>query len=131
MSRVAALALALACSGETACFHTSQAWPVALHPGNFVTATFAQPRSIMVGSDSALVATALSGRVISLHTDTLVVHLDRLAGQATSAWAGRDATFTLDSATTVVHTEFEKGSIPFVVIAALVGFYAFIGSLPP
>lgn len=131
MRRVPALALALACTGAAACFHTSQAWPVPLKPGNFVTATFAEPRSIMVGGDSALVATELSGHVVSRHADTLVVHLDKLPGQAASAWAGRDATFTLDSATTVVHTEFEKGSIPFVAIAALVGFYAFIGSLPP
>lgn len=131
MRRTAASALALACIVGTACFHNSQAWPVPLHSGSFVTAKFALPRSIMVGGDSALVATELSGRVVSFHGDTLVVHLGSVPGQAKKAWAGRDATFTLDSATRVVHTEFNKGSIPLVVIAGMVSFYAFLGSLPP
>lgn len=131
MRRVAGFALALACTSATACFHSSQAWPVPLHPGSFVTAKFAEPRSIMIGDDSALVVTELSGRVVSWHGDTLVVHLGTLAGQSRKAWTGRDATFTLDSATTVVHTEFNKGSIPLVVIAGMVSFYAFLGALPP
>ena len=130
--RHAWLALALVCAGTTGCFHQTRAWPLALDPGSTVEVSFAQPHSVGIGNDSLLVVTGLRGHVQALHSDTIVVALTRVTGDvAENAWKGRVATFTLDSTTTVVHNEFEKGSIPLVITAALVGFYAFIGSLPP
>ena len=94
--------------------------------------SFAQPRAVFIGNDSLLVMTGLSGRVQSFHSDTLIVSLTGVTSDVSRrAWAGRAAAFRLDSSTTVLHTEFDKGSIPLVIIAGLVGFYAFIGSLPP
>jgi hypothetical protein len=122
----------LSCVGTTGCFHETRAWPIALDPGSAVTVSFAQPRAVAIGNDSVLVMAGLSGRVEGLHSDTLIVNLTNVAGDvARKAWKGRVAAFTLDSGTTVVHTEFNKGSIPLVIIAAAVSFYAFIGSLPP
>jgi hypothetical protein len=122
----------LSCLGTTGCFHETRAWPIALDPGSAVTVSFAQPRAVGIGNDSVLVVAGLSGSVRGLHSDTLIVNLTNVTGDvARNAWKGRVAAFTLDSSTTVVHTEFNKGSIPLVIIAALVGFYAFIGSLPP
>lgn len=93
---------------------------------------FAQPRPVGIGNDSVLILTGLTGRVQALHSDTLIVSLTEVTGDVSrSAWTGHVAAFALDSSTTVVHTEFDKGSIPLVIIAGLVGFYAFIGSLPP
>ena len=94
--------------------------------------SFAQPRAVGIGNDSLLVMTGLSGRVQAFHSDTLIVNLTGVTSDVSRrAWAGRAAAFRLDSSTTVLHTEFDKGSIPLVIIAGLVGFYAFIGSLPP
>jgi len=130
--RRASLALAVCCVGTAGCFHQTQAWPIALDPGSTVVVSFAQPRAVSIGNDSLLVMTGLSGRVQAFHADTLIVSLTGVTSDASrKAWAGRAAAFRLDSTTTVLHTEFEKGSIPFVIIAGLVGFYAFIGSLPP
>jgi len=126
------LALALCCVATSGCFHQTRAWPVALDPGSRVVVSFAQPRAIGVGGDSLLVMSGLSGRVQAFRSDTLLVDLTSVTSDVSRrAWAGRVAAFTLDSSTTVVHTEFDKGSIPLVIIAGLVGFYAFIGSLPP
>lgn len=120
------------CVGAAACFHQTRAWPIALDPGSVVTVSFAEPRAVGIAPDSVLVMTGLSGRVQALRSDTLIVSLENVTGDvARSAWKGRVAAFTLDSSTTVMHTEFNKGSIPLVVVAVLVGFYAFIGSLPP
>lgn len=130
--RRARLALALCCIGTFGCFHQTRAWPVALDPGSRVVVSFAQPRAVAIGNDSLLVMTGLSGRVRAFRSDTLIVDLTSVTSDVSRrAWAGRAAAFTLDSSTTVLHTEFEKGSIPLVIIAGLVGFYAFIGSLPP
>ena len=130
--RRARLAVVPLCMAAAACFHETRAWPLALNPGSMVVVSFAQPRAVGVGNDSLLVVTGLSGHVRALHSDTIVVGLTKVTGDVThDAWAGRTATFTLDSTTTVVHSEFDKGSIPLVIIAAAVGFYAFISSLPP
>lgn len=125
-------ALTSLCVGAVGCFHNTRAWPIALDPGTMVVVSFAQPRAVGVGTDSVLIMTGLSGRVQALHADTLVVNLTSVTGDvAQGAWKGRVAAFPLDSSTTVVHSEFDKGSIPLVIIAGLVAFYAFIGSLPP
>lgn len=130
--RHARLGVVPLCVAFAGCFHESRAWPLALDPGSMVVVSFAQPRAVGVGNDSLLVVTGLSGHVRALRTDTIVVGLTKVAGDVThDAWAGRTATFTLDSSTTVVRSEFDKGSIPLVIIAAAVAFYAFIGSLPP
>ena len=130
--RRAWLAVVPLCIGTAGCFHQTRAWPIALDPGSVVTVRFAQSRQVGVGNDSVLVMTGLSGRVQALRSDTLVVSLtDVPGGIARSAWEGRVAAFTLDSSTTVVRTEFDKGSVPLVVIAGFVAFFAFLGALPP
>jgi hypothetical protein len=117
--------------GTAGCFHQARVWPVALDPGSRVVVSFAQPRPVGIGNDSVLFMSGLSGRVQAFHADTLIVSLTNVTSDVSRrAWAGRVAAFKLDSSTTVLHTEFDKGSIPLVIIAALVGFYAFIGSLP-
>lgn len=131
-ARRARLTLALCCMGTFGCFHQTRAWPVALDPGSRVVVSFAQPIAVAIGEDSLLVMTGLSGRVQALRSDTLIVSLTSVTSDVSRrAWAGRVAAFRLDSSTTVLHTEFDKGSIPLVIIAGMVGFYAFIGSLPP
>jgi hypothetical protein len=117
--------------GAAGCFHQTRAWPVALDSGSMVMVSFAQPRAVRVGNDSVLVMTGLSGHVQALHSDTLTVDLTSVTGDVNQgAWKGHVAAFALDSSTTVVHSEFDKGSIPLAIIAGLVAFYAFIGSLP-
>jgi hypothetical protein len=132
--RLGAAWLALAACGvaTVGCFHQTTAWPLALDPGSAVEVTFAQPRAVGVGNDSVLVMTGLKGHVQALRSDTLIVNLTSVSGDvARSAWVGHVSAFALDSSTKVVHSEFERGSVPLVIIAGLVGFYAFIGSLPP
>ena len=125
-----AVMLALA-GASTGCFHTSQVWPSPLTPGAVVTAKFAAPRTIGLGNDSVIVVAELSGRIVALRADTLVVHLTSVPEEATHAsWLGRDATFTLDSQTTVTHTAFDQSSVTLIILAGAVLFYAFLGSLP-
>ena len=115
----------------TACFHSAQVWPAPLSPGREVTATFAVPRAIVVGSDSSLVVQELSGRVVAVHADTLVVRLNKVPDQPDrKRWLGREAAFTLDSTTTVSATGFDRSAVGLMAVAGIAAVYAFIGSLP-
>jgi hypothetical protein len=116
----------------TACFHSAQIWPAALPPGKQITAKFTVPRAVDVGGDSTLVVQELSGRVVALRADTLVVRLNKVPEQPErQRWLGRDARFTLDSTTTVSANGFDRGSAGLIVIAGIAFVYGFIGSLPP
>ena len=115
----------------TACFHSAQVWPAPLTPGREVTANFAIPRAIVVGGDVSLVVQELSGRVVAVHADTLVVRLNKVPEQPDhKRWLGREAAFTLDSTTTISSTGFDRSAIGMMAVAGIAVVFAFIGSLP-
>ena len=129
MNRVVLVA---ACIAATACVHQAQFWPTPLTAGTQVTAKFSWPRAIALGTDSVLVITELSGNVVALHGDTLIVRVTNVPDQPTRAmWAGREAIVPLDSATRVTHPEFDQSAIALMAVAGIAFVYAFIGSLPP
>lgn len=125
------VALVITCMSVTACSHPAQIWPTPLTPGAQVTAKFTSPRAIPLGHDSVLVAEVLSGEIVALHGDTLVMRLTMVPEQTTrAAWLGREASVPLDSATRIMHSEFNQSSSALLVAAGFAFVFAFIGSLP-
>lgn len=132
VTALARMAVVTTCLLATACVHRAQVWPSPLREGNQVTAKFDSPRAIGFGIDSLFVATELSGSVVAIRGDTLVVRLTDVPGQpGRRTWVGREAIVLLDSATTVTRAEFDQSSIALMAVAGIAFVYAFIGSLPP
>ena len=129
---LARAAIVTACISATACVHRAQVWPSPLSEGNQVTAKFDSPRAIGLGNDSLFVVTELSGSVVAIRGDTLLVRLTNAPGQPDRGrWVGRDAIVPLDSTTTVTRAEFDQSTIALMAVAGFAFVYAFIGSLPP
>lgn len=118
------LELTVACAITAACDPAEFSPSHPLAAGAEVKATFDPSRAIGVGTDSTLVVTELSGRVLQLRGDTMRVRLTRVAGPRNPAsWAGHEVEFTRDSTMKLVKTNVDT---PVGTIAVLGGVTAFL-----
>jgi hypothetical protein len=118
--RVARNALLIACGAAAACGGHPPAAPVMPSPGADVKVTFVQPHAISVRQDSALVLSELSGRLLAVRGDTVVLRLTRVPGQGnTKAWAGHEVRFTRDEDTRIVQTSFDGTATSAIALAGI------------
>lgn len=126
------IALIAVCIGATACVHRAQVWPSPIVAGNQVTAKFTVPRTVGLDDESTLVVREMSGTVVSLRADTLVLRLTAVPDEPSRGrWGRHDAIIPLDSTTTVTRAEFDPSAVALMAVAGISFVYAFIGSLPP
>jgi hypothetical protein len=119
-----ALELAVACAVTAACNPGEFSPSHPLAPGAEVKATFLSSRGIVVGPDSTLVVTELSGRVLQLRGDTMRVRLTHVAGPPhPSRWAGHEVEFVRDTTMQLVKTNVDT---PVGTLALLGGVTAFL-----
>jgi len=81
-------------------------------PGAEVKVTFFQPQGIAVSPDTVLTVSAMSGLLVALRGDTVVVRVARLTGPAhPTAWAGREVAFARDRRTKIEQTSFDGSAV--------------------
>ncbi|MFL5560751.1 MAG: hypothetical protein ACJ79K_04665 [Gemmatimonadaceae bacterium] len=117
---MARLALVSALGATTACGGRPPVPPPMPSPGTDVKVTFVQPHGINVRPDSVLVVSELSGRLLSVHGDTIALRLTRVPGQGnTKAWAGHEVRFTRDDDVKIVQTSFDGTATSAIALAGI------------
>lgn len=89
-------------------------------PGVDVKVTFLQPHSIAVRQDSALLLNEMSGKLLAVRGDTVVLRLTRVPGSKnTTAWAGHEVQFERDKDTRIVQSSFDGSTTGAIALAGI------------